>query len=223
MMNSASAGLCLFLVACASAIPPPSPPQPTYPTALNAEPIWVFKAGWHTGLILDHRALQGKLAILRAMFPNAEYLIFGWGNRAFYMAPDPASGTALAALFPSKSTILVQPCEASLPACLPKPFRLDELTVPATGMVRIDAYIASSFETDEAGEPLLLGPGPGMDGAFFASGRTYDAFDTCNTWTAQALHQGGLRISSRGVIFASQMWSQIGGVMNGQNGMTSSR
>jgi hypothetical protein len=40
---------------------------------------------------------------------------------------------------------------------------------------------------------------------FYAARGTYDAFDTCNTWTAGMLHDGGLPVSSAGVVFPGQV------------------
>jgi hypothetical protein len=44
---------------------------------------------------------------------------------------------------------------------------------------------------------------------FFAAAPKYSAVHTCNTWAAEALRAAGLPIHSRGVVFASQLWSQI--------------
>ncbi|MHB0887352.1 DUF2459 domain-containing protein [Acidithiobacillus sp.] len=38
---------------------------------------------------------------------------------------------------------------------------------------------------------------------------TYDAFYTCNTWTATALHIAGLPVDPQGVLFARQVMSAI--------------
>ncbi len=40
---------------------------------------------------------------------------------------------------------------------------------------------------------------------YYASRGTYDAFDTCNTWTADMLHAGGLPVPTAGVLFVGQI------------------
>ncbi len=49
-----------------------------------------------------------------------------------------------------------------------------------------------------------MGDGPYPGSVFYAARGTYDAFDTCNTWTAEMLHAGGLPMPTAGVLFAGQ-------------------
>ncbi|MDE2273509.1 MAG: DUF2459 domain-containing protein, partial [Gammaproteobacteria bacterium] len=69
--------------------------------------------------------------------------------------------------------------------------------------------LAASLQTDAQGRPEPLAPGPDPGSEFYASGLSYDAFHTCNTWTAEALHFAGVPVSYHGLIFADQLWRQL--------------
>ena len=67
-------------------------------SASRTEVIYVISGGWHTQLGLPVGAINGPLANLKAEFPSAGYLVFGWGARDYYMARDPGIGEILRAV-----------------------------------------------------------------------------------------------------------------------------
>jgi Protein of unknown function (DUF2459) len=81
------------------------------------------------------------------------------------------------------------------------------LRLPQSGIDRITARLWSELEKTTDGAGLRLAAGPMDDSVFFGSGETYDAFQTCNTWTARLLRDGGLPIDTR-VLFADQVMEQ---------------
>ncbi len=203
----------LLLAGCATANSSDRPlvgPSVTKAASGKAsEQLWVLGSGWHTGLILSRAELGQPLTALLQRTPEAKFFVFGWGDRRYYMADNPSVFMGIAALFPSQSTVLVQACQSPPIACLPEGTRLRILAVSGGGMAKLDDYLVHSFRMDARGQPQPLGPGPFSHSEFFASGLSYDAFYTCNTWTAEALHVSGLPVSYSGVIFADQLWSQL--------------
>ncbi len=178
--------------------------------AANAQNrLWVLDSGWHTGVILSRSELGPPLAGLLQSLPYSQYFAFGWGDRKFYMAPHPTLFTDIAALFPSRSVVLVDACDVPPRACFSSEVRLRVLFIGNDGISRLDDYLAQSLQMDAQGKPEPVAPGPDPDSKFFASGLSYDAFHTCNTWTAEALYAAGLPVSYHGVIFASQVWRQV--------------
>jgi uncharacterized protein (TIGR02117 family) len=194
---------------CATSLPPiaeselaaPPPPVPPVGPAMR---IGVVDAGWHTGLLLSSGDLGGRLLGLRRWFPDANYLAIGWGERSFYMAANPGVGTALRALFPAASVLFVQG-HAEPPTYL----EVRWLCLSPVQARRLHVYLAHYLRTQANGEPIDLGPGLSPDSRFFASTGTYDAFHTCNTWTAAALEYAGLPVSAQGVVFAGRVMSEI--------------
>ncbi len=177
--------------------------------ATSDESLWVFDAGWHTGLVLSRAEMGPSLAGVLRRSPKARYFVWGWGNRQYYMAARPTSAMGLAALFPSRSVVLVQACHHKPPLCFSPGIHLRVLTVSRGGISRLDDYLAHSLQKGAHGNLQPMAPGPYPHSEFFASGLSYDAFHTCNTWTAEALQAAGLPVSSGGVVFAGQVWHQL--------------
>jgi uncharacterized protein (TIGR02117 family) len=179
--------------------------------ALGPSPlrVWVLRVGWHTGLVLS-RATTGHTLFSQFSFPpQSRFLVFGWGNRKFYTAAHPGIWTALSALFPSTSVVLVQACRRKPPVCLGTSTHLRPVTLSQKGVARLRRYLERTLKKTPAGhlEPISEGPAPQSE--FFVSKLSYDAFHTCNTWTAEALSQAGLPVTSTGVLFAFQLWEQL--------------
>lgn len=171
--------------------------------------LWVVRTSWHTGLALSPAEAGPALTSLVPPTSRIRYLVFGWGARRFYLSHHPTSGMALAALFPSRSVMLVEPCRRKLELCLGSATHLDAVRITRTGLLRLRIYLRHSFTKGPGGETVPLRSGPTFHSEFFASGLDYDAFHTCNTWTAQALAAAGLPVTSAGVMFAYQVWSQL--------------
>jgi uncharacterized protein (TIGR02117 family) len=170
--------------------------------------VGVLVAGWHTGLVLPAGEL-GPLQVLLRRDPQARYVSFGWGNRRFYMASQPRSGDALAALFRSPSALFVQtgaaPAELSASEA-----HIDWICASAEQLWRMDRYIEQSLSRPE--RPVDLGPGPLPGNRFYAAAGHYSAVHTCNTWTVAALQYAGLPVRAGGVLFASQVDGRISGL-----------
>lgn len=171
--------------------------------------IWVLDSGWHTGLILSRAELGPTLSKLLHPAHSTQYLMFGWGNRRFYMSSNPTIGMDIAALFPTQSVLLIESCDTPPRSCYTREVKLHVVMVASSGLAQLDAYLAASLQSGTNGRLEPLAPGPDADSEFYASGLSYDAFHTCNTWTAEALYVAGVSVTYHGVIFADQLWSQL--------------
>jgi hypothetical protein len=171
------------------------------------ETVWVIGRGWHTEIGLSVAALGPPLSALAARYPGAQVLTFGFGDRAFVLARHRGIGDALGALLPSPGLILVTLLNTSPTSA----FGADHVvTLPVTraGFDAVAAFIWNSLATDHGRLSAPYGTGPYSGSVFYASSTSYDGFYTCNTWTAAALHTGGLPIDAAGVLFASQVMQQ---------------
>ena len=127
---------------------------------------------------------------------SAQYLSFGWGDRAFYLETktwaDLRAGNAIAALIGLDSTLLhvsteTQPREsADIVRIRITPQQLHQLT----------AQIDASLVRDPNGLPRLV-PGQHYDDndAFYEALGRYSLFVTCNDWVRQLLSTSGIRTS----------------------------
>ena len=170
--------------------------------------IYVVGRGWHTDIGLAVDDPIGKLATLQQDFPGVRFMVFGFGERNYYMARETGSADMLAALLPGPSAILMTALRAPPPEAF-----ADEtvvaLRVPRAGVARIAGLIWDAIEKAPDGSPVRLGEGPYPGSRFYAGTETYDLLYTCNTWTARILQQGGIPISPAGVLFASQVMQPL--------------
>ncbi len=205
------AGMLAGLVAgCANAIPSSGVHLSVHsPIAAHPKSIGVVDDGWHTELILPATEVESSLPEIRPWFPKAKYLVFGWGNRYYYMARRPGWLSGLDALFPSTSVMLIQGLSVNPQKVFPPDIHIRWLCIPGTGLAHMDAYLADYLQAGPKGGLRELRRGPWAYSWFFASTGTYDAFHTCNTWTAAALKFAGLPVSDKGVMLAGQVMSEV--------------
>ena len=168
------------------------------------ETVYVIGRGWHTEIGLSLAALRPPLATLASRYPGAAALSFGFGDRAFVLAHNRGIGEALGALLPSPGLILLTVLNTSPDAAFGAG-HVVALKVTRAGFDAVSAFIWKSLATEHGSVPAPYAAGPYEGSVFYASSVTYDAFETCNTWVAAALHAGGLPIDPAGVLFASQV------------------
>jgi uncharacterized protein (TIGR02117 family) len=169
--------------------------------------VYVVGRGWHTDIGLPVDEVSGPLASLESDFPGVRFMVFGFGEREYYMRRDEGSGEMLAALLPSKSAILM----TALNAPPTEAFADHEVVVlhlPPNDVARIVARLWDGLEKHADGSAVRLANGPYIGSMFYASNETYDGFHTCNTWTALVLRDGGLPMNTH-VLFAGQVMQQV--------------
>ena len=187
---------------CTSPAPPPAAAVPTG----NAS-IIVVASGWHSDIALPTDELGTPLADLERDFPDAHFLVFGFGERAYLMARDGGSGEMLGALLPSESAIRMTALRAP-PAEVFGAENLVTLHLSRQAVDRIAALIWQGMEKQADGTPRRLAGEPYAGSVLYAATETYDALHTCNSWTAQLLHEAGLPVDPNGVLFTGQVMDQ---------------
>ena len=167
--------------------------------------IYVVERGWHTDIGLSVDEVSGPLASLESGFPGIRFMVFGFGERTFYMAHEENSFTMLGALLPSKSAILLTALRAP-PDVAFADYEVATLRLPQTSVDRLADAIWRALEKQN-GAALRLADGPYLGSVFYAGSETYDAFYTCNTWTARLLRDAGFPVETH-VLFADQVMHQ---------------
>lgn len=177
------------------------------PVPVGEATLYVVARGWHTDLGFPVDEVSGPLASLEQGFPGVRYLVFGFGERQYYMGRQTGAGEMLAALFPSKSAILMTALTAAPPEAFPDQ-EVVILRLPPGNVAHLVALLWHDLEKSPDGEAVRLADGPYLGSAFYASTETYDAFHTCNTWTALRLRRAGLPVDPH-VLFADQLMEQV--------------
>lgn len=186
----------LALAAC-STVPVQSLPGPA------ASSITVARRGWHTDVCVRSEDAGTLSEALAPEFEGARFLCFGFGERQFVLTRTHNPLTALRALFPSQSAVLMTVLRAS-PAAAFGRSSVTTLAVNRAGLDGLQSFLRQSIEHDASGVPLRLGEGPYPGSEFFAATGTYDAFYTCNAWTADALRSAGLPVGGA-VLFSGDL------------------
>lgn len=189
-----------------------TPVKPYEGAAPATETVYVAALGWHTEIGLRADAVTGPLAVLKREFPGASYFTFGWGERDFYMAPNPGLADALRAVVPGPAVMLVRGLRRS-PAETFGAADVYAVPVSPEGMDRLSQYLWRYLDEEGKGELRRAGDGPYPESTFYAAAGTYDMGNTCNTWTAQALNVAGLPVSAVGVVFAGQVVDRVRGLV----------
>jgi hypothetical protein len=204
----------LLAAALASTVPALLPGcawAPVRPYKGGAAPISsvdVIAAVWHTEIGVAAADIHGPLTVLVADFAAARELVFGWGQRDYYMAGHPGSGDLLGAAFPSTAVMLVIPVPTSPTDTFPGA-GIFPLGISRPGLENLSDYLWGYLEKGPDGRPIRLAPGPFPGSVFYASGVTYDLGRTCNTFTAEGLHVAGVPVHASGVILAHQVTDQL--------------
>ena len=169
--------------------------------------LFVVRRGWHIDVGFEAATLSAPLDGLATQFPDARYLLFGFGDRRYLEARRRGVPEMAAALWPGDGLLLVtalneRPSEA---------FAGDsvrELHVSLAQVQAAEQRIVATLSLS-GGALQSEGPGPYAGSSYLRAAERYSALHTCNTWAAQVLQAGGLPVSDRGVVFAGQLWSQL--------------
>jgi hypothetical protein len=168
--------------------------------------IIVARRRWHMDIGFRTADIQGPLASLSAQFVHSQYVFFGFGDRHYLVAKNKNFPGLLAALWPGGGVMLV----TMLPATPEEAFgngHVIRLTANSAEALAAQAFVWNSL-LKEDGAAVFYREGPYEGSLFFGAVPKYSAVYTCNTWAAEGLRAAGLPIHSRGVLFASQLWSQ---------------
>jgi hypothetical protein len=193
----------LLLLAACSAVSA----RPDLPTLARPIPVYVIARDWHTEIGLRAEDLAGPLAELRARFPGARTLLFGFGDRHYLATPDPDFGDMLLAILPSPGALLVSGIATSPEAAFGAP-HVVRVMLSDDGVRRAAAYVWNSFAHTGSGTPVAFADGPYPGSLLYAASVTYASTHTCNTWTAEVLAEGGAAVSADGVVVADQVMTR---------------
>jgi hypothetical protein len=165
--------------------------------------LFVVRNSWHMEVGFATADLEPPLAPVSAQFAGARYLLFGFGDRHYFLAKNRNAPVLLGALWPGPALVLVTALTGA-PAQAYPPQEVAELRVSAAQAHAIQSFIRGALSDVS---PYAKGPYEGS--LYYAARQRYSALHTCNTWAAEALRAGDLPVPVRGVIFAGQLWPAV--------------
>jgi hypothetical protein len=184
--------LAFLLTACASPPPAAVPPGPIH--------LAVAQRGWHTEIGIPESALTGPLATLGPATIHRQYLLAGFGARAYFTNPNAGAGTAAEALLPGPSAINLSAMDN---------LNADHVTwlyVSQSDINHMLAFIWQSLPRNGATPaPIVTINNANI---FYAAQPDYNAFYNCNNWAVDVLRAGSLPFSNNGLHFSSDVQAQ---------------
>jgi Protein of unknown function (DUF2459) len=169
--------------------------------------IYVARRGWHIDVGFATSDIEPPLASTLGYFPSSGYLFFGFGDKHYLVAKHKYFPGILAALWPGEGMLLATALVATPEQAFGNE-HVVRLTVSAAQLRAAQAFVWNSL-LNEHGAPALYGDGPYAGGLFFGAAANYSAVYTCNTWAAEVLQAAGLPVHHVGIVFATQLWSQV--------------
>jgi hypothetical protein len=165
--------------------------------------VFVVEQGWHVELGIPVDELDAHLAFLKAVFPGARSIMFGYGKKTFITAPPETVSEYILGPVPGPAVVQVMGISV-LPSEAYTAGETVELALPPHGAEALSDYIWDDLRKDDRGKALIAARGDDPASLFYASGSQYNLLHTCNTWAADALQAAGLAVSPDGVIFSGQ-------------------
>ncbi len=188
----------VLLLALGTLVPRPLwPEEPTSQPAMHR--IALLSNPIHTDIAipLDDVTRAVFSPLLRAGVPydlvGAQYLIFGWGGRAFYTQTPTWADLKPAPLFAGLTvddSVIHVDVAGQIDFALPFVTRIQ---IDDEAMKRLRQFILASFRSGPDGPERIPDAAYGDFDAFFEANGRFNAFAGCNTWTAKALRAAGLR------------------------------
>jgi hypothetical protein len=169
--------------------------------------IYVARRGWHIDVGFAISDIEPPLASTLRYFPAPGYVFFGFGDKHYLLAKHKYFPGILAALWPGAGMILTTALVATPEQAFGNE-HIVRLTVSAAQLRAAHAFVWDSLSKEE-GTPTPYGDGPYAGRLYFGAVPRYSAVYTCNTWAAEVLQAAGLPVQRGGMVFATQLWSQV--------------
>lgn len=125
--------------------------------------------------------------------PAAEWLVVGWGGRAFYLETPTWSDLKLRPVLKAL-TVDNSVLHIDVTGEMPEPHpSIAGFEVGEQGFQRMLSFVEMTFRGDRMPPAPIDGVSYGRTDRFFEADGTFNAMVGCNVWTAKALREAGLR------------------------------
>ena len=194
-----------WLATCGTEAPPlPADEGP------RSRVLHVVGNGWHTALVIPRPALAATGLLPEvADFPEAAFLEFGWGDRAYYPAREKTLGMTLGAAFAATPAVMHMAGLATPPGQAGAGAETLRVALTEAGFRRLARALADQFERPAGGRAAPVSRGLYPHSNFYNAHGRFHLFNTCNTWTARMLRAGGVGLSPSGIVTADGLMTRL--------------
>lgn len=164
------------------------------PTIGDCEIIGLWNNGFHTSLSM-RAELFAPDHPLRRLYPQARYLLIGWGDLAFYRSRGDDVGLGLLALVPGGESGLHVHADNAVPVeTWYYAKEVMPLALSRAGVRDLIAYITDSMAvTPDGGADVVAFE---QRGYFLRGRKSFHALNVCNHWTNRALRRAGVPLNA---------------------------
>jgi uncharacterized protein (TIGR02117 family) len=187
---------CAILCGCSSS----AERDPT--DAERSRVVYIVRRAHHTGVAMAVTDWPNRDWSVLASFPQARYLEFGWGDAAYYQAPDPSLGVTIAAVFwPTPTVMEVIPWQVIAEGVEDSEtvaLRVSDAELQAIAKSIEDSFVQPISAT---GDSYPVANGRAL---FYDARGKFHMFRMCNRWTAERLQRVGCSVRPRLIMTGSQ-------------------
>lgn len=157
----------------------------------------LWSNGWHAAIALPADSLAQEHPF-RMLFPEARYVLVGWGARDFYAADEAGFLDGVFAIVPPTASVLhVIAGEEPVEETLWRPRETVDFAMSKSAARAIADSFAESLVYDANGAPVIAGEGRVRGASYFLAAKgQFHLFNMCNHWTARRLSDGGLPLNA---------------------------
>lgn len=159
--------------------------------------LHLWSNGYHSDLGVPAEALPEDHP-LRRLYPNAETLLIGWGERDFYYSDGRNLWLGLNAIVPPSPSVMHVVDGADTGISYLGATADYTFAVSHEGAAHLASYLRDELQLTPAGDAEVWTMGKVVGHSSFLKARTnFHLFNVCNHWMARALRAAGLNINTR--------------------------
>ncbi len=172
--------------------------------------VYIINYSYHTGIVLPVDSTFKSNFIAAKDFLNYRTIDIGWGDADFYQIPGFDLYLAAKALFvPTPSVLRLEGIDYPIRAMPENYDFIFLLRMSVSQLLKLIEVINLEFRRTDTGGLLITSEQYSGKVRFYESNRNYHAFNTCNTWIARVLRDGGFNISTFMVITEQDLYNRL--------------
>lgn len=184
------------------------------PTAGDCETIGLWSNGYHTSLSMRADLFPADHPV-RRLYPQARFLMIGWGDLAFYRSRGDDVGLGLLALIPGGESGMHILADNAVPVeTWYYAKEVMPLALSRAGVTDLIAYITDSMALKPDGSADIVAYE--QQGYFLRGRKGFHALNVCNHWTNRALRRAGVPLNAAYSFTGDMLMTRIRGFWPGR-------
>lgn len=184
-------------------------PAVTQPSEGDCIELHLYSNGFHSDIGAP-ASIFPENHPLRRLYPEADTLLIGWGDRAFYKSEGADLWLGLDALLPPSPSVFHITYNAPQASAYLAPNDDIAIGVSREGASRFVAYVDRYLALNEHGDVIRTSDGKVVGRSVFLRSRgSFHILNVCNQWMARALRRAGVDVNARAAWLAGPLIRQV--------------